>query len=267
MRVLLTNDDGIAADGLAAVRVALARAGMDVLTLAPDGNRSATGHHTTIREPITLRRLPDDQLGERWSCTGSPVDCVRMGLLSGQFVDVDVVVSGINHGVNLGEDVFYSGTVAAAIESVLLGYPALAVSQAATPGSTGFLSEKPTSFPHTEFVAWLTRWVASGELDGGLLINLNLPAGRASSEVRIADLGRRDWKATKVDADATSTEVVITRPWASDPPVIPDAMTDFAGIAAGCATLTPVRVRAGLHDMAMQWRSEAPVGLPRALAS
>jgi 5'-nucleotidase len=121
--VLLTNDDGVDSAGLEALRVALG-AEHDVWIIAPDGERSAMSHYITIRDPIRCRKI-----GERiYSSSGSPADCVIVGLLGGLEVTPDIVVSGINIGHNLGTDIIYSGTVAAARQAAFMGVPGLAVS-------------------------------------------------------------------------------------------------------------------------------------------
>src|SRR5690242_16118393 len=131
INVLLTNDDGIEADGLQAMRRALAGLdGVRLAVIAPDGNRSAMARSITTRRPLWVTEVPfaDGTVG--YATDGTPVDCVRLahlGLVEG-FV-ADLVVSGINHGANLGDDITYSGTVAAAFEGIVLGLPAVAVSQ------------------------------------------------------------------------------------------------------------------------------------------
>ncbi len=126
MRILLTNDDGIDAPGLSALRHALAGLG-DVVTVAPARAQSATGHGATFHRPVGVEERPDG-----WAIDGRPADCVRLGL-SALFKNTDappfdLVVSGMNAGANLGVNVFYSGTVGAAREANLCGVPAVAVS-------------------------------------------------------------------------------------------------------------------------------------------
>src|SRR5215210_3840205 len=131
MRVLLTNDDGIEAEGLQVLRQALlAVASVELAVVAPDGNRSAFARMITTRRPLWVQEVDfgDGTIG--YATDGTPVDCVRLaklGLVDG--FEPDVVVSGINHGSNLGDDITYSGTVAAALEGLVLGVPGIAVSQ------------------------------------------------------------------------------------------------------------------------------------------
>src|SRR5579862_8900101 len=131
MQVLLTNDDGIEADGLQALRRALLRVPeIELAVVAPDGNRSAMARSITTRRPLWVAEMAfaDGTVG--YATDGTPVDCVRLASLGiVEDFNTDLVVSGINHGANLGDDITYSGTVAAALEGVVLGLPAIAVSQ------------------------------------------------------------------------------------------------------------------------------------------
>src|SRR6266403_4801459 len=121
--ILVTNDDGIHAAGLAALAAALAPLG-EVYVVAPDREQSAVGHALTLHRPLRV-----DRAGERrFSVNGTPSDCVNLGVLGLLPEPPVLVVSGINHGSNLGDDVTYSGTVAAAMEGTLLGVPSMAVS-------------------------------------------------------------------------------------------------------------------------------------------
>src|SRR5215213_10628418 len=131
LRVLLTNDDGIGAAGLQTLRRALL--GLDDVELAvvaPDANRSATARSITFSRPLWVTEVGFEDGTKGYACDGTPVDCVRLaalGLIEG--FQPDLIVSGINHGSNLGDDITYSGTVAAALEGVVLGIPGIAVSQ------------------------------------------------------------------------------------------------------------------------------------------
>lgn len=123
MRLLLSNDDGISASGIAALREALS-ADHDVTVVAPASEQSAKSHALTMHEPLRARQVADKQ----WAVAGTPADCVYLALHHLLDEPPDLVVSGINRGSNLGNDVFYSGTVAAAMEACLQGCPAVAVS-------------------------------------------------------------------------------------------------------------------------------------------
>src|SRR5436189_6480558 len=126
MRVLLTNDDGIEAEGLQALRRELLRVdGLELAVIAPDSNRSATARSITTRRPLWVEEVDFGDGTVGYATDGTPVDCVRfakLGLVDG--FEAEVIVAGINHGSNLGDDITYSGTVAAALEGVVLGLPA-----------------------------------------------------------------------------------------------------------------------------------------------
>src|SRR5262249_16424414 len=122
--ILATNDDGIHAAGLAALAKALESLG-EVYVVAPDREQSAVGHALTLHRPLPVDRLG----GRRFAVNGPPSDCVNLGVLGVLPEPPVLVVSGVNHGSNLGDDVTYSGTVSAAMEGTLLGVPSMAVSQ------------------------------------------------------------------------------------------------------------------------------------------
>ena len=131
LNVLLTNDDGIEAEGLQELRRALVSLeNVRLAVVAPDGNRSAMARSITTRRPLWVEETPFEDGTVGYATDGTPVDCVRLaslGLIEG--FTADIVIAGINHGANLGDDITYSGTVAAALEGIVLGIPAIAVSQ------------------------------------------------------------------------------------------------------------------------------------------
>ena len=140
LRVLLTNDDGIGAAGLQTLRRALLGvADVELAVIAPDSNRSATARSITFSRPLWVTEVEFDDGTLGFACDGTPVDCVRLaslGLIDG--FQPDLIVSGINHGSNLGDDITYSGTVAAALEGIVLGVPGIAVSQQSLARETDF---------------------------------------------------------------------------------------------------------------------------------
>src|SRR5213080_3687745 len=132
MKVLLTNDDGIQARGLNALRRALLEIpGIEVAVIAPDSNRSATARSITTREPLWVEEIEFGDGTSGFATDGTPVDCVRFATLGLISFQPELIVSGINHGSNLGDDITYSGTVAAALEGIVLGIPAIAISKQA----------------------------------------------------------------------------------------------------------------------------------------
>ncbi|HCM26041.1 MAG TPA: 5'/3'-nucleotidase SurE [Treponema sp.] len=131
MKILLTNDDGIDCEGLVALAAALQRkGGHEIYILAPDGNRSGVSHSITLRGPIRIVKRSE----RAWSCSGTPADCAIVAALGGLPMKPDLVLSGINVGPNVGTDLVYSGTAAAARQASLHGIPAIALSLAATEG-------------------------------------------------------------------------------------------------------------------------------------
>ena len=174
--VLLSNDDGYGAEGLRALREALLQVA-DVVVCAPETEQSATSHALTLNRPLRLKKHTEGIM----SLDGTPADCVYVALHSGRRVlprPPDLVVSGMNHGANLGTDVFYSGTVAAAREGALRGYRALAVSNA-----------REGDFAAASAVAARIA-LAVIEEQPPLLVNVNFPPG-SSWPIRQTRLGSR----------------------------------------------------------------------------
>lgn len=185
MRLLLSNDDGILARGLEALEKAARPLG-DVWVVAPDREQSATSHSLTLHHP--LRPV---QLGaQRWQVDGTPTDCVMLAIEALMPARPDFVFSGINHGPNMGEDVLYSGTVAAAMEGLALGVPSVAVSFA------GRVLHSADSLldDHVEALSRLLRHLtALPQFPADTLLNVNIPAIPAQElkGVRLTRLGRR----------------------------------------------------------------------------
>lgn len=165
--ILLTNDDGIHADGLRHLKTAVAKLGK-VWIVAPELEQNAVGHSITLHDPIRVREVRRDGETYGFGIKGSPADAVKLALYSLLPRPPDLVVSGINDGANLGPNVLYSGTVAAAIEAALVGVPSVAVSMAH--------KKKPPfqwAVPHVEALA---RRVLEHGLPPGVALNVNIPA-------------------------------------------------------------------------------------------
>ncbi|MFW5873625.1 MAG: 5'/3'-nucleotidase SurE [Bacillota bacterium] len=129
MKILLVNDDGIYAEGIQKLAATLIEAGHEVKVMAPDQERSAISHAITIRKPLRFFKTESKSLGnDAYRVNGTPADCVKLALKVFKDFNPDLVIAGINHGHNLGYDVYYSGTVSAAIEAYIQGYKAIAVS-------------------------------------------------------------------------------------------------------------------------------------------
>ncbi|MBS1883935.1 MAG: 5'/3'-nucleotidase SurE [Actinobacteria bacterium] len=191
MRVLLTNDDGIAAPGLQALRRALVGLeGLEVVTIAPDSNRSATARSITTRAPLSVEEISFEDGNLGYATDGTPVDCVRfadLGLGGGR---PDLIVSGINHGANLGDDITYSGTVAAALEGIVLGIPAVAFSQQSAGGGMGYVSGRFDFTMAAEFARHLVDRLRAEAMPEATLINVNFP-GTPVTGVEVTKLGKR----------------------------------------------------------------------------
>ena len=180
---LLSNDDGVNAAGLRAAAEALEGQG-DVIIAAPDRERSATSHSISLDRPLRA----DEVRPGVFSIDGTPVDCVYLALLHLCPRRPDLVISGINHGYNLGSDVFYSGTVAAAVEGALRGVPGIALSlERKTPQSYAAAA----SFVSALVAAILARGVAA--LPGNGILNVNLPAA-ATTDYEVTFLGKRVYR-------------------------------------------------------------------------
>ncbi len=127
MRILLTNDDGIFAEGLCALYDALCQ-DHEVFVVAPEAERSAVGHAITLSDPLRVKRVKRGNVFFGYAVNGTPADCVKIAIHELIGPEIDLVLSGINRGANVGINVLYSGTVSAATEGVILGYPGLAIS-------------------------------------------------------------------------------------------------------------------------------------------
>ncbi len=187
MRLLLTNDDGIHARGIHTLVRVLSEIG-EVYVVAPDRERSATGHSITVFEPIkaTKTQIPGAQ--GAWIIGGTPVDCVKLAISRLLKEKIDMVISGVNHGPNLGTDVLYSGTVSAAAEGVIMGSPSMAVSLDSYNENMNF-----------EFAAQFTRRVVEEvmkfKIDPKTLLNVNIPDLKPKDikGIRVTRLGVRNY--------------------------------------------------------------------------
>ena len=187
MRILVTNDDGVQADGLFALYEALSEVG-DVTVMAPERQQSATGHAITLHKPLRMTPTTLRDGSAAFMSNGTPSDCATLGILEAMGGDVDLVVSGINHGPNLGWDVHYSGTVSAAIEAAIIGKPSLAVSVATW--------DKEVHWePVAKFAAQVARWLAAHPLPPYTILNVNAPNLPQSeiAGVAVTTQGRRQY--------------------------------------------------------------------------
>ncbi len=258
MRIVLTNDDGIEAPGLLAAKEALAEIG-DVLTVAPDQNRSGVGRSISFGRSLHVeeRTLADGSLG--YACTGTPVDCVRLVALGLMDFEPDLVVSGINHGENLGDDITYSGTVAGAMEGIVIGVPGIAVSLSINrPWHETVYENVPLDDglhfgPVAEFTARLAK-LAYGRLPKGRILNVNAPSlpRERLNGARVTRLGRRFYKDELVEV--RDEEGRVGYDIYNNPPGHHDEEgTDFAAIERNEISVTPIHLEltdeAGINEI------------------
>lgn len=181
MRILISNDDGIQAEGINELRCFLQEEN-ELFIVAPDRERSATGHKITLHRPLRVKEwsYPGTQV-KGWAVDGTPADCVKLGLEALLPYPPALVISGINIGPNLGTDVLYSGTVSAAVEGIINGIPAIAISLASYKSRDFFYSGKLIK----ELVSRL-----GDELPRRTLLNINIPPGTPRG-IKITRLGHR----------------------------------------------------------------------------
>ncbi len=240
MRILLTNDDGVRARGLGLLREALADLG-EVWIVAPEREQSAASHALTLNDPLRVHALEE----RVFTVSGTPTDCVLLavrGIHGVMEPRPDLVIAGINHGPNMGDDVTYSGTVAAAIEGRLLGLPAIAFSNAAW---------RPEHLDASAAAARrIVDLVARRGLARETLLNVNLPdlPLAAIRSARVTHLGKRIYRdevIAKTDPRGNHYYWI-----GGDPPVWePDPDSDFGAVSADCVSITPLRVDWTAHEM------------------
>jgi 5'-nucleotidase len=226
-RILLTNDDGIDSEGLQAVRESLASVG-EVVVVAPDREMSAVSQSITLRTPLRYDVLSQTE----YSVEGTPADCVILALETILRNPPDLIVSGINKGANLGEDISYSGTVAAALEGTLNGIPSFAVS---------LVSRNDFNFKNAaDFSAKLAEVVLAQGLPEDVLVNVNVPVNW-SGKVEFTRQGRsRNRNVLMENKDPRGRKYS----WLHDPAPLDqgDSGSDYAAIEAGSISITPLHL-------------------------
>jgi 5'-nucleotidase len=235
VHILLTNDDGIYAPGLAAMKRELARLG-DVTVVAPAVEQSGVGHSITFLAPLMAKEVweGDERFG--WAVEGSPADCVKLAF--GEFCPQrpDLVISGINGGLNVGINVLYSGTVAGATEGALFGVPSIAVS---------LEYDDHANFDRAAqlAVSLVEQILAREDAQSWPLYNINIPtvALERPAEVRVVPMATARWPA---DFDRRVDPKGRRYYWAmgTPPTTSPDMLTDLDACAEGYVTLTPLRI-------------------------
>jgi len=238
MNILISNDDGIAANGIRVLTEELSKY-HNVYVIAPDRERSAAGHSLTLHTPLRVEELDCGKNGAKrtWVTTGTPGDCVKIGInaILSENEQPDVVISGINHGPNLGADILYSGTVSCAMEGAMLGVPSIAVSLA-----TMNADYEDFKFP-ARFVASLLNKLKEFKFPPKSILNVNVP--KLDSEdivgVSITELGRKmftDDYEKRVDPRG-KVYYWMAGELISEPD---DALTDIAAVRNNKISITPV---------------------------
>lgn len=234
MHILVTNDDGVDAPGLLALQKALQDVG-EVTVFAPDHNWSAAGHTKTMHKPLRVNQttLPDGT--SVYTTTGTPSDCVALVILGILDHQPDLVVSGINQGANVGHDITYSGTIAAAMEAIISGIPALAVS---------LDSYQSRDFAYAaRFVARLVGLVLERSLPSNTFLNVNVPAVPRDeiAGVRITRLGQRVYRDRLVERQDPRGRNYY---WiGGEPPTgVPEDGTDIWALANKYVSITPLHL-------------------------
>ena len=190
MKILISNDDGIAANGIRVLTETLSKE-HDVYVVAPDRERSAAGHSLTLHTPLRVEELEETKNGAKrtWVTTGTPGDCVKIAIsaiLSPEEIP-DLVISGINHGPNLGSDILYSGTVSCAMEGAMMGIPSIAVSLAS------MQSDYEDFIYPAKFVNALIHKLKDFQFPPKSILNVNIPALDEDdiAGVQITELGKK----------------------------------------------------------------------------
>lgn len=226
-RILVTNDDGVFSEGIKLLAASLGEVA-EVIVVAPDREQSATGHSLTLHRPLRMQKIESNV----YSVDGTPTDCVNLGvlwLLKDRLPDL--VVSGVNFGANMGDDVTYSGTVSATFEGTLLGIPSVAFSQEV---GEHFSFEKAALFAR-EFVEVLL----SESLPPDLLLNVNIPSADIRG-VRFTRLGKRRYQQVVVEKTDPRGKNYF---WiAGTPEWQEEEGTDHSAISSGLVSITPLHL-------------------------
>lgn len=244
--IVLTNDDGVKAPGIQKMKDALRRAGLDVVVVAPATNQSGVSGAATYAQPVRVRRSREDP--SEFAVTGTPVDCIRVALVGQVFPEASLVISGINHGANLGDDIHNSGTFAAALEAAHHGVPALAVSQQSHPGHFHILDaldQTALIYDDTaELAAELARTCLERATTGRYVLNVNAPAEIPFHDVEVTRLGARRYQRASLAPVARTQDAEYYLPYGAPEDDSPDYEntpgTDFHALERRCVSITPL---------------------------
>ncbi|MEZ6961739.1 MULTISPECIES: 5'/3'-nucleotidase SurE [unclassified Aeromonas] len=235
MRILVSNDDGVHAEGIRVLSEALGACG-EVIVVAPDRNRSGASHSLTLEVPLRVTRIGETGFH---AVKGTPTDCVHLAVNELVRPEPDMVVAGINHGANLGDDVIYSGTVAAATEGRHLGYPSIAISLV---GKTHFATA-------AHYAALLVKGLMKYPLPADQILNVNVPDLPLDQikGIRVTRLGNRHRAESMICTEDPRGQPIY---WIGPPGSQQDAGdgTDFAAIEQGYVSITPLTIDMTAYD-------------------
>ncbi len=240
MQILISNDDGVAAPGIEALRSGLADMA-ELVVVAPDRDRSGASNSLTLDSPIRAKQLGEQVI----AVSGTPTDCVHLALTGLLQQEPDMVISGINAGANMGDDVLYSGTVAAAMEGRFLGLPSIAISLASLPGQ-----ETLTHYDTAVQVArFLIKRLRHAPFPSNTILNVNVPdcPWDAVKGIQATRLGHRHKAEPVIRAEDPRGRAIY---WVGPPGAEQDAGegTDFHALRHGYVSVTPLHVDLTRHE-------------------
>ncbi|WP_310620393.1 5'/3'-nucleotidase SurE [Flexibacterium corallicola] len=236
MRILITNDDGIHAEGIEVLERIARTISDDVWIVAPETDQSGVAHSLTLNDPLRLRKVSE----KRYALRGTPTDCVIMGIRSLMDTPPDLVLSGINKGCNIADDVTYSGTVAGAMEGTLLGVRSIALSQHYRWG----VDEGPDYSTAEAHGSGVLRELLKFDLPEGVLLNVNFPAVAADMVrgMRVVSQGQRGTDAMYVDSRKDGRGNPYHWLAFTDKPPKADEGTDILALKEGYISVTPLHL-------------------------
>ena len=252
MTLVLTNDDGYQSEGLAVARDAIIKAGLRVVVVAPDGPRSGGSRAATFRKPVRIDQVAGDDTNPIYACDGTPVDCIRVALMSDLVLDATAVISGINEGANLGDDTTYSSTAGAAIEGALLGVGSIAVSQQSQDRRFRLVDRTGYDWDAAgHVVAALALELSRIPLPARTVVNVNVPGAHPTQPTEITRLGRRAYRRGGLEMAQTDHghgffSFHVNEDF--DPPIHAEPGTDFAALGNGAVSLTPLSFAWGQRE-------------------
>jgi 5'-nucleotidase len=244
--ILITNDDGIHSPGILALQQAMTELGHTIV-IAPDRDNSAVSHSLTMNRPLKIHKLKDDF----YMVDGTPTDCVAVGLKKILEIQPDLLVSGINAGANIGDDISYSGTVSAAIEGTMYGIPSMALSVGGEP---------PYDYRAAMQIATcMAKKILHNSLPENTLLNINIPSGGSYKKIKVTRQGRRLWENSIHETlDPRGSKHY----WIGGGTPVTDLGedTDVYTFASGNVSITPIQLdltnHTGITYLKENWRLE-----------